>query len=110
MSRISTVFTPFVMNRVRILLAKGMNCTQIARELECDADSLRTACNRVGIHLRTVRPRNVDEVCIKVTLSPDTTDLLRKEARQRGSSIAEMAAEIIAAVVGDQLFSAVLDK
>lgn len=107
----STVFTPFVMNRVRTLLAMGKNGTQIASELEVDADSLRSACNKAGISLRPYRARDVsDEIIIKIKLTADISDLLRRESSQRGQSSTDLAAEIIANVVGDSLFSAVLDK
>jgi hypothetical protein len=111
MTRKCTVFDPVVMNRVRILLAMGKNGTQIASELEVDADSLRAACNRYGIRLREMKPRDVsDSLALKIELAADVSDLLRKEARIRGFSCRELAAEIISAVVGDSLFSAVLDK
>jgi len=111
MSRIRTVFTPMVMNQIRLMLAMGKNGTQIASELECDADSLRAACSRYGVQLRPFRARAVDEeIVIKIKLTADVSDFLRKEARIRGRSNNELATEIIAAVVGDGLFSAVLDK
>jgi hypothetical protein len=111
MSRKSTIFTPLVMSQVRLMLAMGKNGTQIAQELECDPDSLRAACNRAGIPLRQMRARVVEgSISIKITLTPDISDFLRKEARERGRSSTELAAEIIDAVVGDKLFSAVLDK
>jgi hypothetical protein len=108
MSRKRTVFTGFVMSQIRLMLSMGKNTAQIAQELECDVASLRMACSREGIPLRS--KSSDDLFSIKIDLTANVSDFLRREARIRGRSSSELAAEIIDAVVGDKLFSAVLDK
>lgn len=108
MSREASIFTIEVMTRVRAMLASGMTAKQIADSIGCDVDSLRSACHKRNISLR--RHRAQPTGLIRLDLPSSITDELRLEARRRGVTYDELAAEIIDAVVGDSLYAAVLDK
>ena len=108
MSRTPHIFTPEVMARVRIMTSLKVTGPEIAKKIGCDYDSLRVMCSRHGITLR--QARDGDEGGIEIKLPFEILDNLRKQAMTRGVKAHELAADIIAAIDTDSLYSAILDR
>ena len=88
------------------LLEQGMTRTEIAAMLGVKLGSLAVCCSRRGVSLRKGGPRK-----LVLPLSDDVLKSLRDAARRLGKGSTEwLVSELLAKIVSDDLYKAVLDE
>ena len=98
-----SVFTDEVLQSIPLWLDLGADRYDIADILGTTPNSLAVTCSREGIPLR---PSGIG---IRRGLGRERWAKLREEAAQRGISVAQLTVDIVATVVDDNLYHAVLD-
>jgi len=109
----SRIFSPPVYLEIARLVAQGLTAAEIADRIGCKLGTLRVRCSQYGISLRRnsgVGPsEGASSFRLSIRLSQATVQRLHKQARKAQTSGAKLAAELLEAIVRDELYGAVLD-
>jgi hypothetical protein len=110
------VFTPVVIKAVREMASKGKTAPEIAATIGSTTGSVRVMCSQLKIQLlRRGRPSLVpgfpphNEHKLVVNMRLDDYAALKRKAVQMHKSPVEFAAMLLKAIIGANLFDAVLD-
>ena len=124
--------TPVVLEQIPTLLERGVPPLEIARMIGCTLGTLRVVCSKSKISLRQnnraqngaprsreggardsvspIRRTSGDHrQTITLELPNLTVTLLRQQAGGKGLSVSALAAKLLATIVQDGLYEAVLD-
>jgi hypothetical protein len=109
----SKIFSPPIYLEIARLVAQGLSAAEIADRIGCKLGTLRVRCSQYGISLRRNSAAGASEGSssfrLSIRLSQATVQRLQKQARKAQTSGAKLAAELIEAIVRDELYGAVLD-
>jgi metal-dependent amidase/aminoacylase/carboxypeptidase family protein len=105
------IFSPGVFEQVKALVHQGMSPKEIANHLGCTLGTLRVKCSQHQITLRrnqdaAAEPRNG---ILRIRLSEHLAVRLHSRSRQMRVSHSKFAAQLIEAIVQDNLYDAVID-
>jgi hypothetical protein len=112
------VFTPVAIQIVRELASQGRSASEIACVIGSTAASVRVRCCQLQIKLsRRVSPSSVQTGLehsaaqkLVVYMGPAEYAALARKAAQMQKSRVELAARLLEAIVGSDLYEAVLDN
>jgi hypothetical protein len=108
------VFTPSALKTVRRLAMEGKTTAEIARAIGSTPASVRVKCFELNIALRTRgRPRKdknrtEGKATLAIYLKPKERTALAAKAHSMQLSTADLAGELLNAVIGDDIYDAVL--
>jgi predicted HicB family RNase H-like nuclease len=109
----SKIFTPQVFVKILNLVDQGFSAAEIAEKVGCTLNSLRVKCSQQGICLRRrakfgpgiTRPER-----LTVRISGNVAVRLEQQAGKQGISGTKFAANLLEAIVRDNLYDAVIDQ
>jgi hypothetical protein len=103
-----SMFSAAVFAQIATMVDQGLSATQIAVRIGCTIGTLRVKCSHYGLSLRR---RAADEPkSLNIKLSHDVALQLNRQARKERVSGTKLAADLIEAIVRDQLYDAVIDR
>jgi hypothetical protein len=111
------IFSPAILSQIRSMVAQGMSPAEIANEIGCTLGTLRVKCSMSGISLRRRRWNPSagawnDNIPKRLwfSLSDEIAVRFQQQAAERGMTVTKFAAELLEAVVRDNLYDAVIDS
>ena len=126
--RRSSKFTPDRIQQIKVLVALGETCEQIAAIIGVTVGTLNVTCSRLGISLRRPRvkllpPKTTGTatftICMKykgqernspLPLTPNVINQLALEACFRDQEIGELAKDLLISVIEKGLFQELLGE
>jgi hypothetical protein len=109
----SKIFSQPVYLEISRLVNQGLSATEIADRIGCKVGTLRVRCSQYGISLRrhsASRAKSEIPSPLHISLSNGTALRLQERAKKAHASSAKLAAELLEAIVRDDLYDAVLDR
>lgn len=94
-----------LIERIKLMASCGYNSTAIAKSIDRTPQSVRVKCVELGIRLRKPRADNV----LYVSMDRETVEHLQAEAAARGTTANKLLRMLVAQIVADDLYSAVID-